>query len=128
MDAELTALTEEPFVSLTTFRRNGEGVATPVWSAREGDALVVTTVDGSGKVKRIRNNPEITLQACERRGQLKPGAPVFTGRAEVVTDDLGVQRGTTAILKAYGLQAKLLLLVERLFSRGRRERLILRIT
>ncbi|MDT0352926.1 PNPOx family protein [Pseudonocardia charpentierae] len=32
----------ERFVSLTTFRRDGTPVATPVWIARDGDALVVT--------------------------------------------------------------------------------------
>jgi hypothetical protein len=45
----------ERFVSLTTFRRDGTPVATPVWIARDGDALVVTTPADSGKVKRLRS-------------------------------------------------------------------------
>ena len=44
-------LADEKFVSLTTFRKNGVGVPTPVWIGRDGDALVVTTPVGSGKVK-----------------------------------------------------------------------------
>lgn len=41
----LRALADEAFVSLTTFRRSGEGVATPVWviADPDGDGLVVMT-------------------------------------------------------------------------------------
>jgi len=59
----LRDLADESFVSLTTFRRSGEGVATTVWVTADpdGDGLVVMTIDGSGKVKRVRGNPRVTL-------------------------------------------------------------------
>ncbi|WKK72242.1 hypothetical protein Q0F99_04380 [Rathayibacter oskolensis] len=45
----LSALSDESFVSLTTFRRTGAGVSTPVWIARDGAALIVTTPAGAAR-------------------------------------------------------------------------------
>ena len=61
-DTTLDDLADEKFVSLTTFRKNGVGVPTPVWIGRDGDALVVTTPVGSGKVKRLRRNCTVELR------------------------------------------------------------------
>ena len=68
------AITDEKYVLLTTFRRNGDGVATPVWivALPDGTAGFTTEID-SGKVKRIVNNPSVTLQACSIRGSVRPG-------------------------------------------------------
>ena len=79
-DAALADLLgDERFVSLTTFRRSGERVSTPVWVGRDGDALVVTTPQASGKVKRIRNNPRVELCSCSRMGRVKDGAEPSPG-------------------------------------------------
>ena len=67
----LLFLADEHFVSLTTFRKTGERVPTPVGIARDGEALLVTTPDGTGKVKRIRNNPRLELQSSGRMGKTK---------------------------------------------------------
>ena len=67
-------MADHRFVSLTTFRRSGTPVATPVWIARDGDALVVTTIVDSGKVKRARRDPRVELQPCTRRGTVADGA------------------------------------------------------
>ena len=56
------AISDEKYVVLTTFRRNGDAVATPVWivGLPDGTAGFTTEID-SGKVKRIRNNASVTL-------------------------------------------------------------------
>ena len=64
----------QEFVSLTTFRRTGASVATPVWIAPDGDVLVVTTPVESGKVKRLRPDPRVELRPCSRRGAVADGA------------------------------------------------------
>jgi uncharacterized protein len=51
-------------VRLTTFRRSGEPVHTPVWFARLDGYLYVTTDPESGKMKRIRNNERVVLTPC----------------------------------------------------------------
>lgn len=79
------AITDEKYVSITTFRKNGAAVASPVWIAALPDGSAgFTTEDGSGKVKRIRNNPRVTLQACSVRGAVKAGSPVVEATAEVL--------------------------------------------
>ena len=79
------AITDEKYVLLTTFRKNGDGVGTPVWivSLSDGTAGFTTEVD-SGKVKRIRNNPSVTLQACNLRGKVTADSAVVTATADVL--------------------------------------------
>jgi uncharacterized protein len=116
----------ERFVSLTTFRRDGTSVATPVWIARDGDALVVTTPADSGKVKRLRRDPRVELRSCDRRGRVPEGTvPVagVAGVAEVVAPE---PRHVAALRRKYGMEYRIITAVERLV-RGRRERVILRI-
>ena len=55
------------YVSLTTYRRNGTPVATPVWHVRDGAELFVVTEVATGKVKRIRNNSRVVVTVCEGR-------------------------------------------------------------
>jgi PPOX class probable F420-dependent enzyme len=59
----------QKYISLGTFRKNGEKVATPVWFGEEGDRLYVMTRSDTGKVKRIRNNPQVTVAPCTIRGK-----------------------------------------------------------
>jgi PPOX class probable F420-dependent enzyme len=91
--APLTAQPEQPvvafagleghkFVSLTTFRRSGEAVATPVWFASDGEALYVVTDRASGKVKRIRRNGAVRLAPCTHLG--RPLGPAVDARARVL--------------------------------------------
>jgi uncharacterized protein len=79
------AITDEKYVLLTTFRKNGDGVATPVWivSLPDGTGGFTTEVD-SGKVKRIRNNPSVTLQPCTLRGKVTADAAVVNATADVL--------------------------------------------
>jgi PPOX class probable F420-dependent enzyme len=60
--------------ALVTFRKSGEGVPTAVWVARDGDSLIVTTVDGTGKVKRIRNDSRVQLAPCSVSGKVASNA------------------------------------------------------
>jgi PPOX class probable F420-dependent enzyme len=79
------AITDETYVLLTTFRKSGEGVGTAVWivALPDGSAGFTTEVD-SGKVKRIRNNPAVTLQPCDMRGRVRDGSQVVHATAEVL--------------------------------------------
>jgi PPOX class probable F420-dependent enzyme len=70
------------YLSITSYRRDGTGVATPVWFVTEDDQLLVLTAVGSGKVQRIRRNPLVTVAACFARGRLH-GRPI-AGRAQLL--------------------------------------------
>jgi hypothetical protein len=60
----------QKYISLKTFRKNGVGVATPVWFGEEGDKLYVMTRSDMGKTKRIRNNPKVMVAPCTIRGRV----------------------------------------------------------
>lgn len=64
----IAQFSKKQYLNLETFRRNGEGVKTPVWFAQEGDALYVMTKLTSGKAKRIRNNGRVNVAPCKMDG------------------------------------------------------------
>lgn len=110
---ELTRLSEGKYLSLTTFRKSGEAVATPVWVTRAGDNLYVITAENSGKVKRLRNNSSVLLAPCDVRGNLT-GAQV-KGTAEVL-DSGETGKVREMINSRYGLMARGMELAQRLRS------------
>jgi PPOX class probable F420-dependent enzyme len=60
----------QKYISLTTVRKNGTKVATPVWFGEDSDKLYVMTRSTMGKVKRIRNNPLVEVAPCTVRGKV----------------------------------------------------------
>ena len=72
------------YLSLTSFRRDGTGVATPVWFVEADGRLLVETDGSSYKVRRIRRNPRVTIAPCTATGRLR-GTPV-PARAELLPD------------------------------------------
>jgi len=66
---KLVQFANQQFMNVETFRKNGQGVQTPVWFVQDDRTLYVRTVDGSGKVKRIRNNPRVRVMPCGVRGE-----------------------------------------------------------
>ena len=59
------------YLSLTSFKRDGSGVATPVWFVGDNGHLVVETDADSYKVKRIRRDPHVQIAVCDARGRLR---------------------------------------------------------
>jgi len=90
------------YVSLTTYRKDGTGVATPVWHVvNEGELLVVSEAD-AWKVKRIRNNSHVTVTVCGARGAIAPGAPSAEGTARLL-DGPGTEAGRKLLARKYVL-------------------------
>ncbi len=56
-------------INVTTFRKSGDPMATPVWYVVINGRLYVRTGADSGKVKRIRNNPRMLLAPATVRGK-----------------------------------------------------------
>jgi menaquinone-dependent protoporphyrinogen oxidase len=59
------------YLSLTSYKRDGTPVATPVWFAELGGKLLVETDANSGKAKRIRRNPDVRIAICTASGRLR---------------------------------------------------------
>jgi hypothetical protein len=66
----VAALKTGRYISLTTFRRSGVAVSTPVWFVQEGGHVLVWTGATSGKAKRIRNSNRVTVAPCTARGRV----------------------------------------------------------
>jgi uncharacterized protein len=66
----LSAIRGQKYISLTTFRKNGTAVSTPVWFGEDGDKLYVMTRSDMGKMKRIRNNSQVKVAPCTIRGKV----------------------------------------------------------
>jgi uncharacterized protein len=73
---------EQKYISLTTFRKSGAAVPTPVWFGEENDKLYVMTRSDSGKFKRIRNNPRVQIAPCTIRGKVT--GPQYEARARIL--------------------------------------------
>ena len=115
----MTALPRSTYVSLTTFRRTGVPVSTPVWAAPDENSLLVWTRAGSGKVKRLRHTARVTVAPCDIRGRLK--GPVVDGVAGLVPDDDWPQ-ALAALRRAHGVRFQLLYVKSRLWQRITRGR------
>jgi PPOX class probable F420-dependent enzyme len=98
------SLQKRQYISLTTFRKNGQAVATPVWFAVAGDRLYVTTGRKSGKVKRIRNNAAVQVAPSDGGGKLL--GPAFEATARLLPEE-EAGPADEALHRKYGLQLRL---------------------
>ncbi|TQS41348.1 PPOX class F420-dependent oxidoreductase [Cryptosporangium phraense] len=74
------------YVSLTTYKKDGTPVATPVWHAYVDGVVYVISEASAWKVKRIRNNPAVQLTVCGIRGRIAPDAPTASGTAQLLDE------------------------------------------
>ncbi|MEV0244692.1 PPOX class F420-dependent oxidoreductase [Streptomyces sp. NPDC050674] len=110
-DRTLDALGAGKYLLLTSYRKNGTPVATPVWVVRDGDALGAWTPAESWKVKRIRDRADVLVGPCDLRGN--PTGSQVPGTAEIC-DPATTARYRKLIARKYGLTGRLTLLGSRL--------------
>ena len=72
----------QKYILLTTFRKAGTAVPTPVWFAEDNEKLYVKTRADSGKTKRVRNNPQVRVAPCTIRGKVT--GPEFSASARIL--------------------------------------------
>ncbi|MEV7780976.1 PPOX class F420-dependent oxidoreductase [Kitasatospora sp. NPDC088351] len=120
----LVRLSAGSYLLVTTYKKDGTGVPTPVWVVRDGDALGIWTVADSWKVRRIRNRADVLVGPCDVRGN--PTGEQYPATAEI----LGPERTAayrTLLRQKYGLLGVLTLLGSRL-RRGERATVGIRLT
>src|SRR5262245_38295247 len=107
----LSQIAAAKYALVTTYRKDGRAVPTPVWVIRDGDALGIWTVADSGKVKRIRNNPSVLVGPCDLRGN--PTGDQVPATAEILTtEETAYYR--TLLRSKYGVVGSLTLMGSRL--------------
>lgn len=113
---DVERLSDSTYLSLTTFKRDGTPVATPVWVARDGEHLYVITSGQSGKAKRLRHTHRVLLAPCDVRGTITGTQVEGSARLLDAEGTAAVQRLINA---RYGLLAKAMGWLDRTV-RGRR--------
>lgn len=98
-------LDDAEYLLLTTTRRDGTPVGTPVWFQGSHGRYVIVTGATSGKVKRIRNNPRCQVAVCNSRGAVLPGAAILAATARIL-DGADADAGAARVKKKYGLKWK----------------------
>ncbi len=100
-------LADEKYLLLTTYKRSGDAVATPVWAvALDSGKIGFWTSSGSGKAKRLAHTAKVTVQPCDSRGKIKSGTSPVTGTAKVVTGP-ELEGIRARIVDKYGFMTKI---------------------
>jgi PPOX class probable F420-dependent enzyme len=106
MTSTVDTLGTASYVLVTSYRKDGRAVPTPVWVVRDGDAIAIWTVHDSGKVKRIRRDGTVLVGPCDLRGRLT-GEEV-PGQATILTP-IESARVKELLKQKYGLTGRITL-------------------
>lgn len=109
MTATVADIADAQYVMLTTYKRDGTPVSSPLWAAPDGDTMLLWTVTDSWKVKRLRRNNQVLVQACNTSGSKTTG-PQVAGLGEIVERTVAVD----AVNRKYGLTGRLVTLGSRI--------------
>jgi uncharacterized protein len=101
------ALTDEKYIRLTTFRRDGREVSTPVWLVDlGGNEVGFWTSSASGTAKSLSHTSRLVVQASNGRGVAKPGSEPIEATARVISGT-ELEAVRKKIVAKYGFQTKL---------------------
>ncbi len=109
------SLRSEKYISLMTFRKSGEGIATPVWFAEVERKLYIYTNKNSWKVKRIRNSSRVRIAACNMKGRVH--GDWEDSEVRIIDDPSLCLRARNALQAKYGVQMWIVEVFARLFGK-----------
>jgi uncharacterized protein len=104
---KLLQFADEKYINVETYRKNGQGVRTPVWFVESNDddsILYIRTSNDAGKYKRIRNNPSVQIAPCDMRGGVK--GKWVKGEARIASEDEKM-KAFKMLEKKYGMMYKM---------------------
>ena len=97
----LTQFEKQQYLNIETFRKNGNGIKTPVWFVQDVDKLYIWTESTSGKAKRIRNNERVKIAPSKVDGT--PVGEWLAAKAAIDDSDAAIQHLKGLMSKKYGL-------------------------
>lgn len=100
--SSLDQFSNQKYINLETYRKNGQAVQTPVWFVIQNDLIYVITKESTGKVKRIKNNPSVRVVPSDMKG--KPTGGWVSGKATIVSDE-EAEKPIQLRKKKYGFMA-----------------------
>ena len=102
----LSQFSQQRYLNLETYRKNGTPVRTPLWFVRRGSALFMRTPTDSFKVRRIGNNPRVKIIPCTMRGHAR--GTWLQERAELRDADESMDWLNTEFRRKYGVLKRLI--------------------
>jgi len=120
MSSDINQFKESKYINLETYRKNGKAVITPVWFVFERETFFVITRSRTGKVKRMRHNPNVRISPCSFRGKMR--GKWVDGHVSFV-DPIDFPRIISLRNKKYGIISKIAFL----FTMGKGEFIIVSI-
>jgi len=105
----------QKYINLESYRRNGQAVRTTVWFVMDAGTIYIRTDMNSGKIKRIKNNPNIRITPSGARGQLK--GKWIEGKIKMA-GSLELEHANQLLEQKYGIQGKII----RVFNKIRNTR------
>jgi hypothetical protein len=108
--SDRSAVLTAQYVALTTYRRDGTPVTTPVWAAAEGESLYLFSNANAGKVKRLRNSSRAAIAPCTATGTIT-GAQLSAEAFNLASDQM--PKVWRLLTKKYGMAARLFMVYDR---------------
>ena len=102
---KLAQFANQKYLNLESYRRNGQGVRTPLWFVEDDGALYFYTVAHSYKVNRIRINPRVRVAPCDMRGNVEGEWVAATARRLDATES---RHANELLNRKYGLAKRIL--------------------
>ena len=72
-NAKIAQFSNQKYVNLETYSKNGQAVQTPVWFVIANGQIYIRTDGNSGKINRAKKNPRVRITPCNARGHPKGG-------------------------------------------------------
>ena len=101
----MSQFSNQKYINLETYRKNGQAVQTPVWFVIIDGSIYIRTDSNSGKIKRARNNTHVRITPCTARG--KPKGEWVNGEIRIASSSES-QRADHLLKQKYGLQSKII--------------------
>ena len=117
---DFLTLGDEQYINLETFKKDGSGVKTPVWVAKEGDKLYVWTQADSWKVKRIKRNNLVKLCKSDSRGT--PLSDWVSAEAKILSTESDMIVMEKRMVKKYGMMFRLISFMGRIRGQSSTDR------
>ena len=115
---------KEKYVNLSTQKKDGSLVNTPVWFAQDGEKkhFYIFSAGEAGKVKRIRNFSSVKVAICDFKGNLR--GEWISAQAELIDEEDSKVRAYRQLHKKYGLTIKVFDFFSKLFGKYNQRQLL----
>tara|TARA_Y100001970_G_C14141373_1_gene807281 strand:+ start:777 stop:1154 length:378 start_codon:yes stop_codon:yes gene_type:complete len=115
---------DEKYVNLSTKKKDGSFVNTPVWFAQDGEKndFFIFSAGEAGKIKRIKNFSSVRVAICDVRGNLK--GEWISAQAELVSEEESKIKAYKQLHKKYGLTIRVFDFFSKLFGKYEQRQLV----